>query len=67
MTSIKITFEPKQVASRLVGVIDNERARNILARRYGLTNRGTIETLESVGQSYGITRERVRQIENHGN
>ncbi|MBL4644414.1 MAG: hypothetical protein JKX80_00940 [Candidatus Pacebacteria bacterium] len=65
MTTIKITFKPKQVASRLVSVIDNDRARNVLIRRYGLTDTGTIETLESVGQSYGITRERVRQIENH--
>lgn len=60
-----ITFKPKQVATRLVGVIDNERARDVLMRRYGLTDSGEVETLESVGQSYGITRERVRQIENH--
>ncbi len=33
-------------------------------RRHGLTNTNAIETLESVGKSYGITRERVRQIEN---
>jgi len=65
MATMKITFKPKQVASRLVSVIDNDRARNVLMRRYGLTDTGDIETLESVGQSYGITRERVRQIENH--
>jgi len=65
MQTMKITFKPKQVASRLVGVIDNDRARDVLMRRYGLTDAGSIETLESVGQSYGITRERVRQIENH--
>lgn len=65
MTAMKITFKPKQIASRLVGVVENDRARDVLTRRYGLTDAGTIETLESVGQSYGITRERVRQIENH--
>ncbi len=65
MATIKITFKPKQIASQLVNVIDNERARSVLERRYGLTSNGNIETLESVGQSYGITRERVRQIENH--
>lgn len=65
MATIKITFKPKQIASRLVSVIDSERARSVLERRYGLTSTGNIETLESVGQSYGITRERVRQIENH--
>ena len=62
---MKITFQPKQIASRLVGVVENDRARDVLVRRYGLTNKGVVETLESVGQSYGITRERVRQIENH--
>jgi len=65
MKTMKITFKPKQIASRLVGVVDNDRARDVLVRRYGLTDTGAIETLESVGQSYGITRERVRQIENH--
>ena len=65
MTNLKITFKPKQITSRLIGVVENDRARDVLMRRYGLTDKGTIETLESVGKSYGITRERVRQIENH--
>ncbi len=65
MTNIRITFKPKQVASRLVSVIENDRAQDVLKRRYGLTTNTSVETLESVGQSYGITRERVRQIENH--
>lgn len=38
------------------------RNRDIISRRFGLKN-GHKETLESIGQSYGITRERVRQIE----
>lgn len=38
------------------------RNRDILSRRFGLSN-GNKETLESIGESYGITRERVRQIE----
>jgi len=65
MATMKITFKPKQISSRLVNVVENDRARDVLMRRYGLTDTGAIETLESVGQSYGITRERVRQIENH--
>lgn len=65
MDTIKITFKPKQISTRLVKVVENDRARDVLMRRYGLTEVGNIETLESVGQSYGITRERVRQIENH--
>lgn len=39
-----------------------ERQRDIIMRRFGLHN-GVPETLEEVGNSYGITRERVRQIE----
>ena len=38
------------------------RNRDILSRRFGLKT-GKKETLESIGKSYGITRERVRQIE----
>lgn len=43
-----------------------ERSRDVLQKRYGLGKDGEIYTLESIGQAYGITRERVRQIENHG-
>jgi len=38
------------------------RNRDIVSRRFGL-KAGSKETLESIGKSYGITRERVRQIE----
>ncbi len=38
------------------------RNRDIITRRFGLQT-GERETLESIGQSYSITRERVRQIE----
>lgn len=35
----------------------------ILEKRFGLGKTGLRHTLESIGQKYGITRERVRQIE----
>lgn len=38
------------------------RSRDIVTRRFGIAT-GQPETLDSIGQSYGITRERVRQIE----
>ena len=38
------------------------RNKDIISRRFGLKN-GKKETLESIGRSYGITRERVRQVE----
>ena len=40
----------------------SQRNRDIISRRFGLKN-GKKETLESIGKSYNITRERVRQIE----
>ena len=40
----------------------NPRTQDIISRRFGLKN-GNIETLESIGKKYKITRERVRQIE----
>ena len=40
-----------------------ERAKEVLLRRFGLANGKGRETLESIGENYGITRERVRQIE----
>lgn len=60
-----ITFKPKQVTKSLLGVLP-ERARDVLEKRYGLGADGESSTLEAIGQSYGITRERVRQIENYG-
>jgi hypothetical protein len=60
-----ISFKPKQVTKKLLGALP-PRARDVLEKRYGLGNDGETFTLEAIGQSYGITRERVRQIENYG-
>jgi RNA polymerase primary sigma factor len=38
------------------------REANILKLRFGLEN-GRFYTLEEVGQKFGLTRERIRQIE----
>jgi RNA polymerase primary sigma factor len=40
----------------------SERERAVLEMRFGLKN-GEAHTLEEVGQAFGVTRERVRQIE----
>lgn len=37
--------------------------KEIILRRFGLKPAGSRQTLEAIGQNYGITRERVRQIE----
>jgi RNA polymerase primary sigma factor len=38
------------------------REQKILEMRFGLTD-GVTHTLEEVGQEFGVTRERIRQIE----
>jgi RNA polymerase sigma factor (sigma-70 family) len=38
------------------------REKEILTLRYGLHD-GEVLTLEQIGQRYGVTRERIRQIE----
>ncbi len=40
----------------------SEREREVLALRYGLED-GNSRTLEEVGRRFGVTRERIRQIE----
>lgn len=60
-----ISFKPKQITKKLLGALP-ERAKDVLEKRYGLGADGETHTLEAIGQSYGITRERVRQIENYG-
>lgn len=57
------TVDLSGITSGLLNVLD-ARSRDIVTRRFGLTG-GRRETLESIGREYGITRERVRQIESH--
>ena len=45
----------------LLATLDS-RSKDIVSRRYGVHS-STNETLESIGKEYGITRERVRQIQ----
>jgi RNA polymerase primary sigma factor len=40
----------------------NNREREVIAMRYGLAD-GNQYTLEDVGEVFGVTKERVRQIE----
>ena len=38
--------------------------RDVLILRYGLDNNGAKKTLDEIGSQYGVSRERIRQIEN---
>jgi RNA polymerase primary sigma factor len=46
----------------LLGVLD-ERERKIINSRFGLDG-GSARTLEEVGMKFGVTRERIRQLQN---
>jgi RNA polymerase primary sigma factor len=50
----------EQMNEILSGLSDRER--RVLEMRFGLKD-GTARTLEEVGQEFGVTRERIRQIE----
>lgn len=56
-------LKPKTVTKRLVVSLP-ERSKDVIVSRFGLAGSKS-ETLDAIGKRYGITRERVRQIENH--
>lgn len=59
-----VNFNYPQICKELLNDLP-QRQKEIILRRFGLKT-GQKETLESIGQDYGITRERVRQIEEDG-
>ena len=60
-----ISFSARAVTKDLLSELP-ERSRHVLVERFGLGPKGVSRTLDSIGKEYGITRERIRQIENHG-
>jgi len=57
-----ISFKPKQVTKKILTSLP-PRAHEVITNRFGLTDEADRKTLEAIGKKYGITRERVRQIE----
>jgi hypothetical protein len=57
------TIKTKQVTKRILSSL-SPRAYEVIVNRFGITDDGQRKTLEAIGKKYGITRERVRQIEN---
>lgn len=62
--SPEIIYEGIELKESLYKALNTltEKERNVLYYRFGLDN-GRGRTLEEVGQMYGVTRERIRQIE----
>lgn len=58
----KQEFDPSEVIAALSKKISQKEA-DVLQRRFGLGG-APQETLEAIGSSYHVTRERIRQIEN---
>lgn len=56
----------KNIAESISKIMEQlpNRSQEVLEQRFGLKDGQKRHTLESIGQGYGITRERVRQIEN---
>jgi hypothetical protein len=59
-----LSFSPKSITKDLLASLP-ERSRKVLTDRFGLSTKAESRTLDAIGQEYGITRERIRQIENH--
>lgn len=58
-----LSFKPKLVVKKILSPLPT-RGMQVLISRYGLGKDPAKMTLEAIGDKYGITRERVRQIEN---
>jgi RNA polymerase primary sigma factor len=64
-----VESEIEQSHSRIASAVErileklDEREREIIIDRYGLSDRAEAQTLEQVGQKFGVTKERIRQIE----
>lgn len=61
----KLGFDSATLVKQLLSEVP-ERAREVLTYRFGLGTSSERETLEAIGERWGITRERVRQIEAAG-
>jgi RNA polymerase primary sigma factor len=60
----KVTQENLFVEIRKVLDQLSQKERDVLIMRFGLDDDGNKKTLEEIGARYGVSRERIRQIEN---
>lgn len=62
MKKLFLSVHPKESVQKILKLLPNQRLREVLERRFGLKGKDP-ETLEAIGKSWEVTRERVRQIE----
>lgn len=60
--SITTAYDYKRAARDILASLRRDRDRQIIAKRFGF-DLAKRQTLEQIGRQFGITRERVRQIE----
>lgn len=61
----QLPMHSEEVSKKLFSVLP-KRTKDVLEKRFGLAKNSKRMTLDAIGQGYGITRERVRQIEADG-
>ncbi|MBY0587938.1 sigma-70 family RNA polymerase sigma factor [bacterium] len=63
--STEVESNHRKMAMALGNILDklDERERQVIVFRYGLDKNKKSETLEEVGVRFGVTKERIRQIE----
>ena len=59
------SLRDKNLLRQMDGLLDvlDQREKRIISQRFGL-NGGKPKTLEDIGKNFGITRERIRQVQN---
>lgn len=62
--TIALKLDLEATAEEITNILSDERQRNIVLERMGFF--GESRTLEEIGKEFGITRERVRQLESQG-
>lgn len=58
-------IEEDDLHAHVVSVLETlpSRDRDVIVRRFGFNDKHDRQTLEDIGEQYGLTRERIRQIE----
>lgn len=65
MKKLSLPVHPKEATAKVLKLLPAPRLREVVERRFGLKGKDP-ETLEAIGRSFGVTRERIRQIEEDG-